>query len=307
MARRVKNPIEELEELAENSTAALRRELEPLGRAIVRGDDRARARALEQLAELLGQTMALADLLGRRRLLLEADAVGRSPGQSRAPAIAFKETPIVPRVEFREVLEDLVRREPRLAESRDGVPLWRQVAELYQSGHNFALARAADLALTEQVREFLRGGIEQGFPRASIQDAIARIGDFSRSYAETVYRTNLNTAFTAGRFQQVREPGVREVIGAFGFEAVLDGDVRENHRAAHGLIASPDDTVWETLSPPLGFNCRCSVRMVSRFELERRGLIEGEVVERFEPPGFSGAFPDPGFEKSFRTDRRIYG
>lgn len=247
MSRRVKNPLDELEELAHNSTALLQRELEPLGRAILRGDDEGRARARRRIARLLGQTMTLADLLGRRRLLLEADAIGSDIAGDMAPLL-FRETPIVPRVDFREALDDLLRREPRLAQTAAAV------AELYQREHAFALARSADLALTEQVRDFLAGGIRAGAPRSAIQEAIARLGDFSRSYAETIYRTNLNTAFTAGRFRQVEEPGVREVIGAFEFQAVNDRDTRPNHRAAHGLVASPADTIWETLSPPLGYN-----------------------------------------------------
>ena len=50
------------------------------------------------------------------------------------------------------------------------------------------------------------------------------------------------------------------------FLATLDDNVRENHRAADGLIAAPEDPVWNSLSPPLGHNCRCTLRLFHRLD-----------------------------------------
>lgn len=52
-------------------------------------------------------------------------------------------------------------------------------------------------------------------------------------------------------------------------------------------------------------NCRCSVILVDRWDLEKMGLIKGNHVIRKEPAGFAAAGPDEGF--GGRTDQRIYG
>ena len=317
MARRVRSPLDELQELADNSAASVQGRILAIARAQLRGDPDAEAQALRGLQRILGQTMTLADLLGRRRLLLEADAL-RSRQPKDIPATLFKEpgevtvttiAPTVPNVPFQEAIDDLVRREPRLADLQDGTPLWRQVADIYQERHAFALARSTNLTLTQKVQETLSRAVRLGLDAETTEDSIARLGPWSQSYAETVYRTNLNTAFTAGRFRQAQDPDVAEVIGAFEFVAVTDRDVRSNHKAFHGLIASLNDPIWETASPPLGYNCRCSIIMVDKFTLKRRGLIEPSGrVTRFTPPGFSAARPDAGFEKrSARPDVAIYG
>jgi SPP1 gp7 family putative phage head morphogenesis protein len=145
--------------------------------------------------------------------------------------------------------------------------------------------------------------MQEGVDVRQGSEIVQRLGDWSRAYADTVYRTNLTSAYTAGRFRQ--QEGVSDVIGAFGFRSRRDDSTRPNHRAAEGLIAPPHDIIWERLSPPLGYNCRCSLRLVSRFELERLGLLRDGRVMRFEPATLAQAGPDKGF-LSVRPDRRIY-
>ena len=103
-----------------------------------------------------------------------------------------------------------------------------------------------------------------GVPAAS--KVIQQLGDFTRSYANTVYRTNLNTAYTAGRFQQAQEPGVRTVLPAMERWEIMDSAVRrgrpidgpkggtkENHAAAHGLVAATTDPIWNRVASPSGY------------------------------------------------------
>ena len=220
----------------------------------------------------------------------------------------FAVTPAVPRVPFREAVEDLVSRWPALVDLESPVPRWEQIAELYKERHAFSLARATDLILTERIQGILRRGITEAQPVETTTSLIEALSGFARSYVDTVYRTNLNTAYTAGRLKQTEDPAVSRVIGAFELVDQGDADVRPNHHAASGLIASHFDPIWDTFAPPLGYNCRCSLRLVDRFELERRGLIgPGGQVQRYTPDGFGGAYPDPGFGQRRRPDRQIYG
>lgn len=239
--------------------------------------------ALERFASILGAGLLYGDLLGRYQALQAADAVERRVATLRADVSPLIEVP------FREAIDDLVSREPRLARDRE------DLARLYQGEHGFALARSADLTVTERVQDLLREAMSKAGPgvdatRVAIMDA----GDFAQAYAETVLRTNFATTYTEGRLAKASEPEVRSVIPALRFTAIEDSRTRHNHRAADGLVAAPDDPVWRLLRPPLGFGCRCRLDFVSVMEAERMGIIDdaGHVRPARIP---AGAFPDPGF------------
>jgi SPP1 gp7 family putative phage head morphogenesis protein len=294
--RHVKPALDELQELSHRSTRLFVLAMNRLARAKFLEDPGEHEAALKGLATLLAETMTLADLYGRRRLLLEVEAVaGRQP--KNLPPHLFKSTPIVPEVPFLEAVHDLITRHPELIDPTLDVPRWRQVADMYHTRHAFAMALSADMRITERVQKAMAKGLMAGRGRGAIEEAIEAIGDFTRAYADTVYRTNLNTAFTAGRFAQAQTEAVAHVVGGFEYVAIRDSDARHNHLAAHGLIASQFDRIWEKVAPPNGYNCRCGLRMVDRFELRQKGLIKGTEVLRRIPQTFRDFYPNKGFER----------
>ncbi len=299
---------DDIEDLSYRSTVTFREALERLTRAILSGDQEARQAAFRGLQVLLGQTMTLADFMGRRRMVLEAKAAEKRVPPELRDRIIFAQTPVVPRVPFVEAVEDLIARTPEIIDPSITEGRWREVAALYQDRHAFALAKSTELELTKKIQAAITRSLKRGQSAPKTEDIIANLGGWTRGYAETVYRTNLNTAFTAGRFRMAQAPSVTKVIGGFEFRAIMDGDTRPNHAAAHGLVASQFDPIWETYSPPMGYSCRCHLRMVDRFELRQRHLLKasGEVIIH-KPASFSEAYPDEGFERKHRPDRAIYG
>lgn len=258
MPRGVKLPQRELEELAARETDSLLRAVRRLMAARAAENSAAEARAVEDLAEVIGETMILADLLGRRRAFLEVDSAKASP---RAAVLFddgdrefFGTTPVSGRLTFDEMVNDLVSREPRLAEPVGGEPRWRAVARLYRDEHAFALARSVNLELTRRIQRTIARSAETAAVPQTTEDAISFLGDFSQSYADTVYRTTMNASYTAGRLQQVKDPAVRAVAGAFEFNTARDADVRPNHAAAQGLVAPFGHQVWDTFATPIGYN-----------------------------------------------------
>jgi len=251
--------------------------------------------ALEDLARLIGHTMILADLHGRKRALMEVDAAKRRGASFTGLPDT---TPIVPGVEFDEAVDRLLDVEPRLAASA------QEVSRLYNAERVFAMARSASLKVTERVQHETAKLISEGKSWGEVENAILDIGrsaamgdvrDWTRAYAATVYQTNANTAYSTGRFQQAMDPDVQEVMPAVELMGIRDAQTRPNHAAAHGLVAAARDPIWRRFSAPLGFNCRCGVRLVSKYELARRGLIQGGSVTPYYPPNFAAAYPDPGF------------
>lgn len=290
------DPIEELARLLGWTSKEVPEQLLRLVDASAKGLTGIAQDALNALAGLFARKLASADMLGRYRLVLEAeDARG---GKRK---IAPTETYVPPRPAkpvFDEAVVDIISRRPELARSAAAVQ------EVYKR-HGFACAQATSLEVSRRVQKEILTGIQEGVDLRHGTEVVERLTGWTQAYSETVYRTNLTSAYTAGRFQQANSADVNDVIGAFGFQSRNDADTRPNHRAAHGLIAPTNDSIWDRLSPPLGYRCRCQIRLVSRFDLERRGLIRDGRIMRFEPAGLSAAGPDPGFI-SIRPDRRIY-
>ena len=69
----------------------------------------------------------------------------------------------------------------------------------------------------------------------------------------TVVRTNAATSYAAGRFREAEAMDAEGILSGLRYVAVLDSNVRPNHRAAHGVVAAVDDPIWNKISPPMGF------------------------------------------------------
>lgn len=299
--RTLLSPESEFTTLADRSTEGFAKPFGALLRAIVNDDLSARLRARERCAATIGETMTLADLYGRRRVLLEFDYYAKQA--------QFAASPVVPKVPFTEAFADLLSREPRLAPSADAV------AELYNTRHAFALAKSAELEITQAVQRFVSRALENGLPAPKAPAIIQGLGDFTRGYAGTVYRTNLTTAYTAGRFQEAQQPGVRDALPALMRWEIMDSATRagrkqdngENHAAVNGLIMATTDSRWSKYAPPAGYGCRGGVRLVPRGELRRRKLLTeaGDVIPYF-PAGIENYRPHPRFGQR-RPDLFIYG
>lgn len=266
--------------------------------ALVRGNKPAAADARKALGEAMAATMAAAELLGARELLSRLD--------SRANFAA--EQTVLPRVTFDEAVADFVERAPvtlRNAAERTA----QRIAELYSESRVAAFVRSAEATVTTEAQSFiaraLRDGVGEGEAGQRLAMSVDRVRELSQAwsegYARMVFRTNVNTAVTAGRFRLAQDPAIKAVAPAFRFDSVGDGDTRDTHDAADGMILTVDNVAWNRLAPPLGYNCRCQVSHVSAAELAALGRLreDGSVIESRVP---SGAGPDPGFRHGGRPD-----
>ena len=230
---------------------------------------------LEQLGEEIAVTRLVADVTGRLRVArqVSAELGGEKPG--RAPVVLELE-----RLPFAEALEELAARQPVVARDREAM------RHAYAVERQFALVRSADIEITRQVQAFLdraeSGGKSFDSFRAGFE-ALKQDG-FTASYAEVVFRTNLATAYSAGRFREAMKspevaPGKPFVVG-LEYRAVLDARTRPNHAAAHGHYAPLDDPIWLSRSPPYGFHCFSGETLVEgSIRKIFRALYAGEMVE----------------------------
>lgn len=285
--------------------------------ALAQDDQDAIVEARANLARVIRDTMGVAEVLGAALMLREAaaaeleDGTGAHLRRHAADLMLFRESGAVPTlasVTFEEALADMVERTPvylRSAAERTA----QRISELYAKGRVVAFAKSAELAVTQKVQQIIASAIKSGITEvaagkkitASVQKLRTLTEPWSQAYARMAFRTNVNTAVTAGRFRQVRDPDIAQVIPAFRFDAVGDSDTRPNHGAAHGRVWTVNNPVWKQLAPPLGYNCRCQVSLVTVPMLRRMGRVSrhGTVLEDSVPPG---AHPDPGFRHGERPD-----
>ena len=151
----------------------------------------------------------------------------------------------------------------------------------------FTVAKMADLDLLADVRDAVDEAIADGttladFKRRLIplmekagwwgvqeqedpltgQKQLVQLGSPRR--LETIFRTNMAMSYSAGEWQQIEETA--EEAPYLMYDAVDDNRTREQHRAWNGTVLRWDDPWWQTHRPPNGWNCRCSVIQLGRYE-----------------------------------------
>ena len=104
---------------------------------------------------------------------------------------------------------------------------------------------------------------------------------------KTIFRCNMSSAYSVGRYKQQLEDA--DVAPYFQYCAVMDGRTRPAHQAMNGKIFRYDDPIWNTMYPPNGWNCRCTVVSLTPGMVKRKGLTvessEGRLTETTETVG----------------------
>lgn len=88
---------------------------------------------------------------------------------------------------------------------------------------------------------------------------------------KTIYQTNLQTAYMAGRYRSMMESADSHPY--WQYVAVLDRRTRPTHRAMNGRVFRYDDALWGAMYPPNGFNCRCRVNPLTADAVKRENIM----------------------------------
>ncbi len=151
----------------------------------------------------------------------------------------------------------------------------------------FVARRLANDRLVSRARDILADGMEQqltGDDLAIRMETELGLGDKSW-YAETIVRTNLSSAYGAGRYTQMTDPSVKKLRPFVQFRTVGDSRVRHDHAELDDKVFVNGSELHAQYAPPLGFNCRCQMVTISKRQFESRGyqLTRSEVVIDGEP------------------------
>lgn len=104
----------------------------------------------------------------------------------------------------------------------------------------------------------------------------------------TVFRTNVQSAYGAGRYRAMTDPVVMNERPYVEYRTTGDARVRDSHRLLDGTIYAVEGEAWRRIAPPNSYNCRCAAVMLTREELAGRKVL-GDIPAGFTPePGFDG-------------------
>lgn len=172
--------------------------------------------------------------------------------------------------------------------------------------HAFTVGRLTQLDMIERVRQAYIKQLTSS--SASLEDFLKDMyevhGDMAGfgGYFTTVYRTNLQKDYNAGKaYQMMQDPPMY-------LEFVGIDDERQSEICAvrNGVIRPYTDPWWDDNWPPLHYNCRSTVREIFPEEVEARGLAptrlpdivdedkeddEGNVTRRNVPTSGFGRRP----------------
>jgi hypothetical protein len=162
----------------------------------------------------------------------------------------------------------------------------------------FTVAWIDDTDVIGRIRDALAETITEGATldrfRAKVVEKL-NTSPMGTWHSETVYRTNLMSAFRDGRESLAQNPIVQEVFPFRAHYATHDGRVRDEHLAleTQGLdgtnIYWADDPIWDYITAPIGYNCRCLDVLMRTSDAARYGVTEAKEWLR------TGVKPEPTY------------
>ncbi|MBU2060292.1 MAG: phage head morphogenesis protein [Bacteroidetes bacterium] len=213
-------------------------------------------------------------------------------------------------LQFEEAIEKLIQANPMLASSAE------ELRRYYFEGAGygvpiFGAVYADTIGKLDELKELMATYLQTGVKDTLEQD-IQRITNSTENYAETVFRTVSQTAYSIGR--QAQEKPLVDAGFIVGYEIYGVDDMRtrgrepdwkpgrENHEVLHGARISVKNPLMNNLYPPYSYNCRCAIRAITRIEAKSEGWIDkdGNLKEYF-PPNFYKFKIHEGFGRKFNV------
>ncbi len=162
-----------------------------------------------------------------------------------------------------------------------------------QHSHLFTVANLAKLDVLTDIRSAVQKALDEGQTEKwfdkQLVDVLKAKGwwggkDGSLRRLQTIYRTNLQTAYMAGRHQQAMEQKDRRPWAQY--LAVRDQRSRPAHAALHGQVFRIDSPAWAAISPPNGYNSLLPWQRVSGHSfVGLKAWYAGPAVEIFGKSG----------------------
>jgi hypothetical protein len=176
---------------------------------------------------------------------------------------------------------------------------WRDVWRA-EHARMFVVAKATQ----DDVLQLIRGEVDRALSegrtldqfRADLRPALQRAGWWGQAIQtdpltgepvevrlgtnhrlRTIYDTNMRTSMAAGRWARIQR--TKAAFPFLQYRQIQRPTKRDEHAIYHEIILPVDHPAWAFIYPPNGWYCGCSVRQLTRRQMEREGL---RVTDDFE-------------------------
>ena len=141
----------------------------------------------------------------------------------------------------------------------------RSIIDAMQEGKGYkAWAKDIDKVLA-------KSGWYDGQINVDAQGNAKKVATGGQHRLETIYRTNVAAAYEAGRQQVIFNDRDDDPFGYVMYSAIMDNRTRPTHKALHGTVMEKSDPAWSSISPPNGYNCRCTIVELTQGQIDRYG------------------------------------
>ncbi|HQR98335.1 MULTISPECIES: phage minor head protein [unclassified Polaromonas] len=172
--------------------------------------------------------------------------------------------------------------------------------DVWQQEHQaaFTVAKAMQLDLLAEIREFVDAAIADGTTLAVFQEELmprlvkrgwwgrqemvdpddgetklVQLGSPGR--LEVIFDTNLATAYSEGQWERIERN--QELFPFLEYVRSASVNPRHTHLAYAGLVLRADDSFWQSHLPIKEWGCKCSVIQYTQRMLDREGLKVGKA------------------------------
>lgn len=154
------------------------------------------------------------------------------------------------------------------------------------------LEHLRERVLGELEATLFEGGTFRDFAQAiRTEQQTFGIGGADLHYLETVFRTNIQTAYGAGRFRAINDPDVSAARPFWQCRSVQDSRVVPNPcQVLDGKIFRVGNGATNGLYPPNHFNCRCSAVSLDAEEVGSQRVWD-DIPPGGDPQSGFGASP----------------
>lgn len=324
--------IKERSRLAEEETFQLERSIGLEFPDKPRGEARKFFRAFrEEVVERLGSYIAEADSERKVQLFTWADLkaqwdtiaapLGRGQLYAYFVGIGQVDRILTTNAKFSDLCERYVAQfdEPLLnddalqALSRK-VPLTEEEVKALEAKYRataFTIAKVTSADLIESIKLDLVSHLAKGDTFADWRNQIDDLfiakgfGRLDSRYLETVYRTNVASAYQVGRWESAQRNA--PLIKLLEYHAILDERTRPNHRAMHEFRAPIDSYVWKEWYPPNGYRCRCTVVFITPQMVRVYDLAPSTAMPDLHPDKGFEFHPAQGLPPEYLSRAERYG
>lgn len=167
----------------------------------------------------------------------------------------------------------------------------------------FFVSNVAQLRLVSDVHKAVTSAIAKGttladFKRAVEQKLTDEWGKAKPAVVETIFRTNVQAAYNAGRLEQFDEPLVKHFRPYRGWSVVVDNRTTEHIcLPLRSLVVPANSAFANSHVPPLHFRCRTGILALSAQDAGESVKAGGRTPHVPVQEGFGGD-PHKGVEAS---------